>query len=65
MKILDTHLGSGTIEVACYNADVTLYGCEISADYLAKAKELIGEHVPAKYIKEYLPGKLKSAKPKS
>jgi site-specific DNA-methyltransferase (adenine-specific) len=64
MKILDTHLGSGTIGVACYNADVTLYGCEISADYLAKAKELISEHVPAKYIKEYLPGKLKPTKPK-
>jgi len=51
--------------VACHNANVTLYGCEISADYLEKAKELIGKHVPAKYIKEYAPGKLIPTKHKS
>jgi site-specific DNA-methyltransferase (adenine-specific) len=65
MKILDTHLGSGTIAVACHNANVDLWACEISRDYLDKATELIREHVPAKFVKEYEKGKLKPAKEKN
>ena len=62
MKILDTHLGSGTIAVACHNANIDLWGCEISRNYLDKATKLIREHVPAKFVKEYKKGKMKPLK---
>ena len=32
-KILDTHLGSGSIAIACYNYNFDLVGCEIDKDY--------------------------------
>ncbi len=59
MRILDTHLGSGTIAVACHKADVELFATEISSDYLEKAIELVKVHVPARFVKQYVPGKLK------
>ena len=40
-KILDTHLGSGSIAVACYYAGVDLVGVEIDEEYYNKAKERI------------------------
>tara|TARA_Y100000593_G_scaffold75148_1_gene138571 strand:- start:864 stop:1472 length:609 start_codon:yes stop_codon:yes gene_type:complete len=40
-KILDTHLGSGSIAVACYYAGVDLVGIEIDEKYYNKAKERI------------------------
>lgn len=33
MKILDTHLGSGSIALACYNYKFDLVGCEIDKEY--------------------------------
>ena len=45
-KILDTHLGSGTIAVACYNAGLSLTACEISETYYLSALEKIKEVVP-------------------
>jgi site-specific DNA-methyltransferase (adenine-specific) len=33
MKILDTHLGSGNIAVACHYFGVDLVGCEIDTEY--------------------------------
>lgn len=45
-KILDTHLGSGTIAIACYNAGISLTGCEISENYFEKSLEKIKEHLP-------------------
>lgn len=49
-KILDTHLGSGTIAVACYNAELSLTACEISETYYLKALEKIKEVVPKSAI---------------
>ena len=40
-KILDTHLGSGGIAVACYYFGVDLVGIEIDAEYYNKAKERV------------------------
>ncbi|WP_411377533.1 DNA methyltransferase [Flavobacterium psychrophilum] len=40
-KILDTHLGSGTIAIACYNAGLSLTACEISETYFLKSLEKI------------------------
>src|SRR5690606_13314763 len=49
-KILDTHLGSGTIAIACYNAGLSLTACEISETYYLKALEKIKEAVPESAI---------------
>ena len=32
-KILDTHLGSGSIAIACHQMDFELTGCELDAEY--------------------------------
>ena len=40
-KILDTHLGSGSIGIACYYFGVDLVGIEIDKQYFEKAKERI------------------------
>ena len=59
MKILDTHLGSGTIAVACHEAKIDLFGCEISEDYLVKAENLIRGSVPASQVKILKRGTMK------
>jgi site-specific DNA-methyltransferase (adenine-specific) len=45
-KILDTHLGSGTIAIACYKLGLCLTACEISEDYYLSAMAKIKEYVP-------------------
>jgi len=45
-KILDTHLGSGTIAIACDNLNFDLTACEISKDYFEKALKKIKEYNP-------------------
>lgn len=40
-KILDTHLGSGSIAIACHYAGYDLVGCEIDKDYFEAAKTRI------------------------
>ena len=42
-KILDTHLGSGSIAVACYYSDVDLVGIEIDEKYYNDAKLRVNE----------------------
>lgn len=44
-KILDTHLGSGTIAIACHNAGFDLTACEIDKNYYNKALHKIQEHL--------------------
>lgn len=43
-KILDTHLGSGSIAIACYNAGYSLTGYEIDTDYYEAAMKRLEEH---------------------
>ncbi len=43
-KILDTHLGSGSIAIACYDYGFELTGCELDIDYYNKAIERIKNH---------------------
>ena len=44
-KILDTHLGSGSIAIACYNLGFDLVACELDKEYYDKAMERINNHV--------------------
>ena len=43
-RILDTHLGSGSIAIACDIEGFDLVGCEIDADYIASARKRLADH---------------------
>ena len=43
-KILDTHLGSGSIAIACHNLGYDLEGYELDKDYYDAAKKRLQEH---------------------
>ena len=43
-KILDTHLGSGSIAIACHNLGFALTGYELDSDYFAAAKQRLEDH---------------------
>ena len=44
-KILDTHLGSGSIAIACHDYGFELTACELDAEYYEKAVQRIKNHV--------------------
>jgi site-specific DNA-methyltransferase (adenine-specific) len=44
-KILDTHLGSGSIAIACHDYKFELTGCEIDKDYFDAACKRLQNHV--------------------
>jgi site-specific DNA-methyltransferase (adenine-specific) len=44
MRILDTHLGSGSIAIACDIEGFDLDGCELDADYIAGARKRLADH---------------------
>jgi len=43
-KILDTHLGSGSIAIACHNLGYDLQGYELDKDYYEAASKRLKEH---------------------
>ena len=43
-KILDTHLGSGSIALACHNLGYDLTACELDKDYYDAAMKRIEQH---------------------
>ena len=43
-KILDTHLGSGSIAIACHNLGYDLEGYELDTEYYEAAKKRLKEH---------------------
>tara|TARA_S200002703_G_scaffold153351_2_gene154846 strand:+ start:158 stop:781 length:624 start_codon:yes stop_codon:yes gene_type:complete len=43
-KILDTHLGSGSIAIACHNLGFDLTACELDKDYYEASMKRIKEH---------------------
>ncbi len=49
-KILDTHLGSGSIAIACHNMHFDLTACELDKEYFDKAMKRINEHVSQKRL---------------
>ena len=44
-KILDTHLGSGSIAIACHDYGYELTACELDKEYYDKAIQRIKNHV--------------------
>ena len=44
-KILDTHLGSGSIAIACHDYGFELTACELDKEYYDKAMERINNHM--------------------
>ncbi len=47
-KILDTHLGSSSIAIACYELGFNLTGCEISKEFYVGALERVKKHLTEK-----------------
>ena len=43
-KILDTHLGSGSIAIACHDYGFDLTACELDKDYFDAAMKRISQH---------------------
>lgn len=43
-KILDTHLGSGSIAIACHNLRFDLTACELDTDYYQAAMKRLEQH---------------------
>jgi len=44
MKILDTHLGSGSIAIACHDYGFDLTACELDKDYFDSAMKRLQQH---------------------
>ena len=44
-KILDTHLGSGSIAIACHDYKFDLTACELDKEYFDLAQKRINQHV--------------------
>jgi site-specific DNA-methyltransferase (adenine-specific) len=49
-KILDTHLGSGSIAIACHNRKFDLTACELDKEYFDKAIKRIKQHTAQQTI---------------
>lgn len=50
MKILDTHLGSGSSRIAAYEAGLDFVGCEIDPIYFEKEEERFAKFVSQRSI---------------
>lgn len=57
-RILDTHLGSGSIAIACDIEGFDLTGCEIDADYIKAARHRLAVHQSAPRLFEATPSGL-------
>ena len=44
-KILDTHLGSGSIAMACHNLGFELTACELDKEYYDSSIKRINNHI--------------------
>jgi len=50
VKILDTHLGSGSIAIACHNLGFDLTACELDKDYYEAAMKRLKQHMAQKRL---------------
>ena len=53
-KILDTHLGSGSIAIACHDYAFDLTACELDKEYFDKAMHRIKMHSEIEYKAKYI-----------
>jgi site-specific DNA-methyltransferase (adenine-specific) len=44
LRYLDTHLGSGSIALACHNRGFDLVACELDTEYYNRALERLKTH---------------------
>lgn len=44
-KIFDSHVGSGSIRIACYDLGFDFEGCEIDGDYWQAQEDRYQEHI--------------------
>ena len=49
-KILDTHLGSGSIAIACHNLKYDLTACELDKEYYEEAMKRVEQHKQQKRL---------------
>jgi len=49
-KILDTHLGSGSIAIACHNLGFDLTACELDTEYYSAALKRLEQHQAQKRL---------------
>jgi len=55
-KILDTHIGSGSIRIACYDMGYELHGCELDKDYYEAQEERFKKHTQQAELFEFSGG---------
>lgn len=58
-KILDTHVGSGSIRISCHKAGFDFVGCEISEYYFEKQEERFAAETAQGELFEFVGGKVK------
>ena len=49
-KILDTHLGSGSIAIACHDLGFDLTACELDKEYFDKSMDRINKHTAQQFL---------------
>ena len=52
-KILDTHVGSASSLIACYDLGFDAVGCELDKDYYEKSKQRLGDFMKQPKIEEF------------
>lgn len=58
-KILDTHIGSGSIRIACHDMGFDLYGCELDKDYWQAQEDRFKRHIQQDELFSFEGGKIK------
>ena len=57
-RILDTHLGSGSSRIACYDAGYDFVGCEIDIEYFEKQEDRFKNHCSQMELFSWKDGKV-------
>ena len=53
-KILDTHLGSGSSRIACYDFKFDFVGCELDKEYFDAMEDRFKKHISQQTIFDIL-----------
>lgn len=58
MKIFDSHSGSGSLRIACYDLGYDLVSCEIDKDYFKSNNERFNDHIKQGSLFEFKGGQI-------